>query len=500
MNAPRENVKKQVIALLLVAVIVAAIAIYFAVNRQSEPAGAGGVFSIDAAGKTVATSDGQVTFEVPPTALPTQTKISISPIQVPDITGYTVVSAYQFGPEGTSFLKPATLNITYNPNTLPSGVNQSDLRLFVNQTSGAEELEYSIADTENHVVTGQVSHFSKILMAAKSSSSAKSSPIIVGKWKLTSISPYSPADDVYTIYPRFTARDFHLGVWDIGRWTQEGPNDFTWFWDFGTGNKGPFIDTIHVESDGDHITYHNQYGYQVKGVRLENSPPTAVIKTAAEEDEYKVGRLITLDGSGSSDPDGAPDKLTYSWTVKSPKGQVIATSTGSKAITKFTPKIPGVYSVTLTVDDQFATDKEAISLSINPNVFVSVVASDFDTNPDHPGELWLEWTVTNNGPVSVQVSAYAYIKAQTPILVTPMLYLGPFEYSFVVPAHQTVSHQDKLQSSDQAKLWGDITGTYYNGKIDNTYECYPEGDHFAKPMLNNTGSYGFDWKVGMPPG
>jgi hypothetical protein len=98
-------------------------------------------------------------------------------------------------------------------------------------------------------------------------------PIIVGTWRITSSDPPSSADDIYYIYPDGTAKDYHMGAWDTGSWSGSG-RDFEWRWNFGTGYLGPFIDTVHVESDGNHITYHNQYGYTMTGVRVADSVPT----------------------------------------------------------------------------------------------------------------------------------------------------------------------------------------------------------------------------------
>jgi hypothetical protein len=166
------NMKKNVAVLMLAAIIIGAIIVYVVLNSPLGPTGDTSVFSVDSAGRDMTTFDGKVTFEVPAGALTTKTDISIIPAQNIAVTGYTVISAYQFHPEGTSFLKPTTLKITYDSSTLPSGVRENDLRLYTQQSSGVSELQNTAVYLINHTVFGQVSHFSLIFMGVSQSSSS----------------------------------------------------------------------------------------------------------------------------------------------------------------------------------------------------------------------------------------------------------------------------------------------------------------------------------------
>jgi hypothetical protein len=65
--------------------------------------------------------------------------------------------------------------------------------------------------------------------------------------------------------------------------------------------------------------------------------------------------VVTLDGSGSSDPDG--DQLSYAWTV--PSGTFVEGTTASDAIAKVTFPGAAPYVVTLVVDDGNGGSDEA---------------------------------------------------------------------------------------------------------------------------------------------
>jgi len=95
-----------------------------------------------------------------------------------------------------------------------------------------------------------------------------------------------------------------------------------------------------------------------------NNPPTAVI--AADPLDVPPGdndqTVVTLDGSGSSDPDGDP--LTFSWTV--PSGTFVNGTSATSSIAEVT--FPGLepYDVVLVVDDgQGGTDDATVTIGIS---------------------------------------------------------------------------------------------------------------------------------------
>jgi hypothetical protein len=91
-----------------------------------------------------------------------------------------------------------------------------------------------------------------------------------------------------------------------------------------------------------------------------NEAPTAQVDVGPAL-EVDVGTEVTLDGSGSSDPDG--DDLTYSWSLTPPSGSDAALSDRSAAAPTFTPDRSGSYTATLEVSDGDASDTDDASLT-----------------------------------------------------------------------------------------------------------------------------------------
>lgn len=72
--------------------------------------------------------------------------------------------------------------------------------------------------------------------------------------------------------------------------------------------------------------------------------------TAGIDQLVVVGDFVSLDGSGSSDPDG--DALTYDWSMSSvPAGSTSTLNGINSATPDFIPDLEGTYSITLSVSD-----------------------------------------------------------------------------------------------------------------------------------------------------
>jgi trimeric autotransporter adhesin len=77
-----------------------------------------------------------------------------------------------------------------------------------------------------------------------------------------------------------------------------------------------------------------------------NAPPSA---NAGSPQNAVVGTPVSLDGRGSSDPEGSA--LTYTWSLSRPAGSAASLSSTTSATPSFTPDVAGAYTATLTVSD-----------------------------------------------------------------------------------------------------------------------------------------------------
>jgi chitodextrinase len=98
----------------------------------------------------------------------------------------------------------------------------------------------------------------------------------------------------------------------------------------------------------------------------ENSPPVA---DAGQDQQVRVGDLVTLDGRNSYDPDG--DLITYNWTItEAPSGSNALLNNPTSVMPTFVPDIPGNYIILLTVNDGQvdSSPDDVVVIAAEPNV------------------------------------------------------------------------------------------------------------------------------------
>ncbi|MEJ2185484.1 MAG: aspartyl protease family protein [Gemmatimonadota bacterium] len=116
----------------------------------------GAVYVVDADGGTVVAEDGVVTLVVPGQG--STVGITVQPATgYPDTTALVAGTAFDLGPEGTTFDPPATLTIQYDPANLPPNTVP---RLHHLVNGEWTRVPGATADLAAHTVTGPVTGFS----------------------------------------------------------------------------------------------------------------------------------------------------------------------------------------------------------------------------------------------------------------------------------------------------------------------------------------------------
>lgn len=146
------------------------------------------------------------------------------------------------------------------------------------------------------------------------------------------------------------------------------------------------------------------FTHQVIGtVATSNKPPVA---NAGPDQSAQVGGTVTLDGSGSTDPDG--DDLTYDWSLpETPAGSVATLADPATVHPRLTLDQPGNYTAQLVVNDgqvDSAPDTVTISTTNTPPIahagldqsapVGATVTLDGSASSDVDGDpLIFEWTL-----------------------------------------------------------------------------------------------------------
>ena len=90
-----------------------------------------------------------------------------------------------------------------------------------------------------------------------------------------------------------------------------------------------------------------------------NQPPNA---NAGPDQNVTVNTLVTLNGSGSNDPDSGPSPLSFSWAQIS--GPAVTLSSPNTATPTFTPTTTGTHVFRLTVSDGAANDTDDVTVNV----------------------------------------------------------------------------------------------------------------------------------------
>nr|WP_274387931.1 HNH/ENDO VII family nuclease [Salsipaludibacter albus] len=121
------------------------------------------------------------------------------------------------------------------------------------------------------------------------------------------------------------------------------------------------------------------------------SPPTA---DAGDDVSFDLARSATLDGSGSTDPDG--DVLSYDWAIVAEVGGPFALSDAQTANPVVTAEGPGTATIELTVSDGTATDTDTVEVTATGSLQPNADAGD-DQEVDEGSTVTLDSTASRAG-------------------------------------------------------------------------------------------------------
>jgi hypothetical protein len=161
------------------------------------------------------------------------------------------------------------------------------------------------------------------------------------------------------------------------------------------------------------------------------------VANAGSDETVPVGKLVTLDGSKSSDPNGTP--VTFSWRLQTQpsKSQAVLLNANS-ATPSLTPDVAGDYKVSLTVSDGTLT---------SPPSQLTITATTSNSPPD--ANAGPDQTISTGQRVTLSGAGSHDPDSD------PLTYLWHFES---IPDGSTVSLADA--SSVSPSFTPDVAGFY----------------------------------------
>lgn len=249
---------------------------------------------------------------------------------------------------------------------------------------------------------------------------------------------------------------------------------------------------------------------------------------------------ISLEGTGSSDPDGDP--LTFAWTfLSAPEGSSAGIIGGSFASASFIPDVEGVYVVQLEVSDGEFTSTDTATITVGPfnnppvgtltisgsaqifageSVAATAAFTDADGDPldltwsldapegssatlalsgdetmasftaDVPGEYALSVSVTDGGKTTeaaVTVTAYPHVAGTFSTQFT-LTFVSPVCQDFLGPPGQSVVVDMGVEQPSPSTAVLGVSALIANVQNDPVASLSPEGlAIYAGPIILDTG-------------
>ena len=174
------------------------------------------------------------------------------------------------------------------------------------------------------------------------------------------------------------------------------------------GNRGRVVAGVQFGNfmrPKDYLTTSLPTPVQIPRVRYEVLTRTvrtgdlAPVADAGPDQTLPAAATVTLDGSGSYDPNG--DKITYQWRQSG--GPAVALSSPTSAVTTFSAAAGNVYVFTLTVRDPYGLQGVArVAITTTPNAPPQILLFNASPSSIQSGQITnLVWQVINADTVTI---------------------------------------------------------------------------------------------------
>lgn len=240
---------------------------------------------------------------------------------------------------------------------------------------------------------------------------------------------------------------------------------------------------------------------QVWGFTAPNRAPTA---NAGPDTTALTGVAVTLDGSGSSDPDG--NALTYQWAQKADAAPRVTVSKGTSDKASFTATTPGDYTFTLAVSDGKLTSTDEVTVRVTQNQPPTANAGpdqttmtrrtitldgSGSTDPNGAQTLTYSWAQVGQAPVAVTLNNPTTAK---PTLTTSTA--GVYTFRLTVSDGASQATDDVVITVDQAPNNPPVANagpaqTVFPGvlvTLDGSASSDPDGDALTYAWVVKSGS------------
>lgn len=315
-------------------------------------------FLVGPGGGEARSADGHATLDIPPGALDEDVVIAIAPatpdqLEGLDLEGVVTGSAYDFSPDGRTFLTDVEMTVEYDPAAIPAGVEESALRLSRAEAGTWAMLPGGTLDRRGRKVKGKTRRFSLYAAVAVDGADGGSLPTasIVSPPDGSSFMALAPVDFAGA---GIDPEDGDLGGSSLA-WTSDLDGQIGTGAGFSTSalSIGTHAITLSAtDSDGGSAT-------DRIAVTIENNPPVATITSPSDGESFLVGLGVAFEGTAVDPEDGTLSGAALEWSssVEGILGTGIALDLGLFSI--------GTHTITLTATDSMgATGTDRITVII----------------------------------------------------------------------------------------------------------------------------------------